>query len=491
MKKTAVVHFADDIHKLQVADPEVRFGPDYYTSPQFLARPNSTLRLNLVNFTALRKIARTYPVEMFHYSEVYGEIDALDGFEQIVVNTVASAKVISFLERLLSWASSRAPAPEIIIGTEYSWGNRVKSGDISPTFFDHLYRNHLILRHTARTDGRVYEDESFDGARIQEFELGIHQDALPAPDPIIDRKGILLVAAPEGRVTKNNEEIYETEKILSEADLGAEHDIRVIRPPYTAAEYWDALCSTRYLIFTSRGETFSYVLNDALSMGVIAFRKPELFASRTSRFGVDSYWGLGLRYRRPQDLPERIRALSQDVDALRAESFRSSAMSKRLFSEEAVLGNWFKVLKGDTLNASGMLFVDISTLAGGIQDAYRMARDLGCEVVVAYMGRGLDEAGVTSYSLVTEDRSVAVVPYCFIEAGSRLRLVSRDFSKGRFVEGDSRGILSDYLRLLVRVNRVSRVYVSRGIGDFELAEALSGLKYLHGRELVPIPVQSV
>ena len=62
MKKTAVVHFADDIHKLQVADPEVRFGPDYYTSPQFLARPNSTLRLNLVNFTALRKIARTYPV---------------------------------------------------------------------------------------------------------------------------------------------------------------------------------------------------------------------------------------------------------------------------------------------------------------------------------------------------------------------------------------------------------------------------------------------
>ena len=157
---------------------------------------------------------------MFHYSEVYGEIDVLDGFEQIVVNTVASAKVISFLERLLSWASSRAPAPEIIIGTEYSWGNRVKSGDISPTFFDQLYRNHLILRHTARTDARVYEDENFYGARIQEFELGIHQDALPAPDPIIDRKGILLVAAPEGRVTKNNEEIYETEKILSEADLG-------------------------------------------------------------------------------------------------------------------------------------------------------------------------------------------------------------------------------------------------------------------------------
>lgn len=107
------------------------------------------------------------------------------------------------------------------------------------------------------------------------------------------------------------------------------------------------------------------------------------------------------------------------------------------------------------------------------------------------MSRGLDEAGVTSYSLVTEDRSVAVVPYCFIEAGSRLRLVSRDFSKGRFVEGDSRGILNDYLRLLVRVNRVSRVYVSRGIGDFELAAALSGLRYLHGRELVPIPVQSV
>lgn len=88
-------------------------------------------------------------------------------------------------------------------------------------------------------------------------------------------------------------------------------------------------------------------------MGVIAFRKPELFASRTSRFGVDSYWGLGLRYRGPQELPERIRALSQDLDALRAESFRSSAMSKRLFSEEAVLGNWFKVLKGTRLTRRG------------------------------------------------------------------------------------------------------------------------------------------
>lgn len=491
MKRTAIVHFEDAIHKLQAADPEVRFDSEYYSSPEFLARPNSTLRLSLVNFTALREIARRHPVEIFHYSEVNGKVEVLDGFEQIVINTVASKRTESLLEQLFTRVENFATTPEIIIGTEYSWTNNVRNGNISSDLVDRLYGEHLMLRHTARTDRHVYEDGDFRRSRIQEFELGIHQDALPTADPIGERDGILLVAAPEGRLTKNNDEIYETERILNEAGVGADHRIRVIKPPYTAAEYWDALRSTRYLIFTSRGETFSYVLNDALSMGVIAFRKPELFATRTSHFGVDSYWEVGLRYREPRELPGRIRALSADVDSLRAESFRSSAISKRLFSEEAVRSNWLRVLAGDPLNTGGVLFVDLTRLPGGSRDAYRMARDLDCKLVVAYMSRGLDGSELTSYSLTSEDRSIALVPYCFIEAGGRLRLVSPNLGNGKVVEEGASGILEGYLRLLFRTNRVSRVFVSSGIGDPVLNEVLSNMRYLHGRELEAISVQSV
>ena len=241
----------------------------------------------------------------------------------------------------------------------------------------------------------------------------------------------------------------------------------------------------------SRGETFSYVLNDALSMGVIAFRKPELFATRTACFGVDSYWDVGLRYREPLELSGRIRALSGDIEALRSESFRSAAVSKRLFSEEAVRGNWLKLLAGESLNPNGMLLVDLSRLPGGLSDAYRMARDLDCRVIVAYMSRGLDDCGLTSYSLPAEDRSIALVPYCFVESGSRLRLVSPNLGNGRFVEGGASQILDGYLRLLIRTNGVSRAYVSGDIEDPVLSDVLADLRYLHGRELEAISVQTV
>src|SRR5699024_2334148 len=120
-----------------------------------------------------------------------------------------SKRTESLLEQLFARIANFTPMPELIIGTEYSWTNNVKNGNISPLLVDRLYKDHVMLRHTARTDRHVYESSEFRQARIQEFELGIHQDALPAPAPIEERNGILLVAAPEGRLTKNNDEIAE------------------------------------------------------------------------------------------------------------------------------------------------------------------------------------------------------------------------------------------------------------------------------------------
>ncbi|WP_140398460.1 hypothetical protein [Brachybacterium massiliense] len=153
MKRTAVVHFEDAIHKLYVADPEVSFDTRYYTSPDFLARPNSTLRLSLVNFTALREISRRHPVEIFHYSEVNGNVEVLNGFEQIVINTVASKRTESLLEQLFARIANFTPMPELIIGTEYSWTNNVKNGNISPLLVDRLYKDHVMRLFAARGEG--------------------------------------------------------------------------------------------------------------------------------------------------------------------------------------------------------------------------------------------------------------------------------------------------------------------------------------------------
>lgn len=491
MKRTAVIYFEDLIRKRLADDPDYVFDVGFFEDPNFPARPNSTLRLTLVNFAAFQEISRTHPVDIFHYREVVGGIRGLLSYDQIVLNTVASKKTEQFLRMLIPLLDSVPTPPRVIIGTEYSWTNNVKTGNISQELVDSLYLDHLMLRHTARTDKHLYEDPKYRSSRVQEFELGIDMQSMPEPFPIEVRTDILFVSAPEGRVTKNNGEIWEIIEELERSGVTDELAIKVLEPPYTTREYWEYLRSARFVIFTSLGETFSYVLNDALAMGVVGLRRPELFATRTSRFGVDSYWDVGIRYEDPKDAAEIVLELSRDGDSLLAESSRAAAIARRRFSKDTVRHNWLKVLRGSSLNTESVYIVDISRLRGGISQGFAKARDLGCKYVIAYMSRGLEDARLTSYSLPSSDRSQVVIPYCYMEYGGRIRIAGPNMGRGRIVEASSFDDVVDYLRLVVRSHKIRAIYVDANVDDDQLIAACEDTEYLDGGELVPAEVQSL
>lgn len=489
MDSTAVVYFEDAISKKIISDPDYEFGRAFFESPDVAARPNSTLRLNLVNYRALRELSDSYPIDLFHYEEIRNSLADLLEYSQVVINSVASKRTISLLVELVSLVANSPNPPRLILGTEYSWVNNVRTGNVSQDLVDTLYRDHLMLRHTARTDKHLYEAEDFRGSRVQEFEIGVDGDSMPTAPPIAERMDILFVAAPEGRVTKNNDEIWEIRDELERRGLSEKFPVKVIAPPYTTAEYWDALRSARYIVFTSRGETFSYVLNDALAMGVIGIRRPELFATRTARFGVDAYWDVGIRYTSPGHAVDVISELSHDGEALAAESIRSSSLARKHFSPKAVKANWLRLLNGSSLNVASAYIVDLSKVAGGVEGALQRARAFDCKYVIAFMSRGLLYEDVTSYSLPSFDRSQVVLPYCYLESAERVRYVSPNLTNGRIVEQPNEGDVIDYLRLVLRTNKIRDVYVDAEVRDDLLDSALSKVKYLEGRDLVSLRVE--
>lgn len=491
MKRTAVVHFESAITKEQRQNPDCKFDKSFYYSPTFTARANSTLRLNVVNYNALRNLSHRNPIDIFAYQEIRGDIDFLLDYEQIVVNIIASAHTKNLLEALIPKLDGLTNPPELILGTEYSWLNRVRDGSLSETFVNSIYRDHLMLRHTSKTDRHVYEASHLRGARIQEFPLGIDVHSLPTPLPITERKDILFVAAPEGRSTKNNDEIQDIIAALRERSLDNSLHIRVLKPPYATPEYWEALRTARYLVFTSVGETFSYVLNDAAAMGTIVIRRPELFATRTSSFGADSYWDVGLRYQTAMEACDLISAISADENRLRRESYRARAICRKRFSIDAVERNWHLLLEGENLNTANMLVADISLLPGGLDEAFDRARTLDCKIVLSYMSKGLDGADLTSYSALDPSGDIAAVPFCYKEIGSRIRVVSPDLTNGRIVSETDPDTMIDYLRLLVRVNGISTAYVEESVSDAKFIEALSHVTYLNGRELAPLHLQQI
>ena len=153
--------------------------------------------------------------------------------------------------------------------------------------------------------------------------------------------------------------------------------------------------------------------------------------------------------------------------------------------------NWQKLLEGHTLNDSKMLVTDVSALPGGLDEAFERARQLECKIVLAYMSRGLEGTGLTSYSVLDASGAIAAVPFCYKESGTRLRIVSPDLANGRIVDEMSLDNTTEYLRLLVRTNGISTACIDEAASDPFLVSALSQVDYLEGRDLKPIRLQHI
>lgn len=481
--KLLVIHFDLMLRKiLALSEPE-SFKAPFYHSSNVASRPNSTMRLSVVNVLAWRELGAD-----FMFCDDIEDLKSLLGrYDTVVVHAIASARVHAFMPILVEAVNELESAvPRIVFGTESSWFNELKKGTVSTEAIDLVYKRSLLLRHTARTDRPVYTDDGFESARIQEFELGIDTDVVHATTPIADRTKVLFVAAPEGRTTKNNEEIEEIVAALRSAPVEG-LDVEVLAPPYSSTEYWDLLEQTRFLVFTSVGETFSYVLNDANAMGVVTLRRPELFRSATTRLAVDSYPDVGVRYRDAEHAVELLRRLSLDCDGLERLSTHARAVVASRFSHERVLRNWTCLIGGENMNTERLLIADADAYDADFERLCQKARSLGCNYVMPYLNRGTKQLDLTSFSFVESKSQVTVVPFAAHETESGFTLNTDSLRSGRAI-ADWEQDVAMHLRLVVRTYKIGEVFVDRDVDAAGLRRLVDRLTYLHGDELRRMPV---
>lgn len=377
-------------------------GRNFFTDKQNLPRPNSTLRLNAMNFAAWQNLAKDMSVSLLPFDAVQRDFDQLLSYDTIVLNTVAADRTIEFMKYFSQWWEERSPGIRLVFGTEFSWLNQVKAGRMARNLAEFPYRNGVLLRHTARTDREIYRDTTFLDAKIQEFPLGVDLAALYGVDgeaKNVIRDKILFVAGPEGRLTKNNDEIYAIETLIKHSKILKDLKVVVLKPPYRPTDYWDLLKTTKYMIFTSLGETFSYVFHDALALGVVCLRKPGLFATGLPRYGADSYPDVGVRYLNPEHAINELERLHVDESLTLAESRRSIDYVKSNHSLTALSSRWKKLLIGEDFSVNSVLIVGSADIS--LEESNQLMRVADAHVALHWRCRGLPLESISSYSYVS------------------------------------------------------------------------------------------
>ncbi|MCT8498561.1 glycosyltransferase [Chromohalobacter canadensis] len=202
--------YFDPLFKKIFQAPPSRFDLSFYESPMWPSRPNSTSRLGIANLQSLIKLKDDFSI-FCYYAESFDDVirEAISIYDYVVINQNPSQKTFSFINDLLDYQDMLSTKAEIIFGTEVTWFNEEKKGNFSRDRIESIYSNHLLLRHTPKTDREIYSDSSLcSKAKVLEFNLGIDTSVVkPAGNK--ERKYITFVKAPEGRKTKNNDFIYD------------------------------------------------------------------------------------------------------------------------------------------------------------------------------------------------------------------------------------------------------------------------------------------
>lgn len=340
--------------------PDQKFDLDFFESKDWPSRPNSTSRLNIVNYQALRDLAKTksYKICFFGSNRCVFDFDYIfKCFDTVIINQIAGVSSIDFVKSLVLHCKKNgisSSTHNIVFGTELSFYNELKKGSFTIDELRFVYNESTILRHTPKTDMPLYYDDRCLNSNVIEFEIGIDTEIVQNK-LCSEKMYITFVAAPEGRVTKNNDRINRIVSVL--LDQGVEHErIKIVKPPYSTTEYWNILKQSFVLVFTSDGETFSYVLNDAKSMGIPSLYPVHMYYASVGKFlSIDSYPFLGVKYKDDMDAVSFINKLYND-DAFYKEcsdAARSEVLDN--FSLDAVKHNWDRLLSGNSLCINRLL----------------------------------------------------------------------------------------------------------------------------------------
>jgi len=177
-------------------------------------------------------------------------------------------------------------------------------------------------------------------------------------EPVDHRRLITFVAAPEGRVTKDNGFIDVLAEKIKNSDLANRFEIHILKPPYSTSDYWKLMQKTAFFIFTSNGETFSYVLNDAKMCGAITLFKEHLYYSTVgSSFAVSHYPELSFRYLDADDALQIMMDIAASPKRMAELSAKSREEAIHLFGIDQIKANWTKLLNREPFETETLLLL--------------------------------------------------------------------------------------------------------------------------------------
>lgn len=452
--------------------PDAVIGEDFFASALWEDRPNSTSRLNIVNYQALSRLQDKYCIEFLCVSEISPWVERrFRRADIIVVNQVASPVSRRFLASFVDWMDVNSIDAKVIFGTEFTWFRELAAGTITRSMLDRVYFQSLLLRHTARTDVTLYDDESCHKAVIQEFELGIDTDVVRGGPPASQRGIISFVRAPEGRTTKNNDAIDRIIGLIKQSGILSRFDIRVIEPPYSSLDYWQLMRDSAFLVFTSLGETFSYCLNDAKSAGAVTLFPAQMYYSCVGlSMAVDSYPDSGIRYTSDDQLIRTLERLAASPDAMDKAGSASRRFVCENFSIDAVARNWDLLFSGENSNTQHLYLYD-PALHESWKSVAGACRELGARYAMPYLNAEIPDSADEMLTWYDEDHDVVMVRYnlCQGIGGKTHSILSQEGAEVRVGKAgdrlDTEEAAARYLQLVCRTYKVSTLTLDASLSN--------------------------
>lgn len=462
------------------ADPK-ELSLSYFESEELWPKKaNSTARLNLVNYQALKLIEREFDIDYACFVKVTPHLkSAFDNYDIVVINQVASST--EFLIELVGYLKGREIKAKVIFGTEYSWSQKVVAGDIPIDIAEEVYTKHTLLRHTARTDGFIYSNELYKSSKVKEFEIGLDCDVVKGDKLASRRRFIAFARGPEGRKIKNNEEIDLIIERIKSSELLSRFDIKVMEPPYSTSEYWAVMRDAAFFIITSRGETFSYCLQDAKACGAIGFYPSDMFSNRIRNYiVVESYPWMGNKYISVDELVDSMEALAADDEALNRSSARAVADVRDEFSVQAIAKNWDRVFRNEELGDRAMYIYGKDRSEES--DVTNKCKALDIRYALPF----LNQSGIPfrSERLTEFDEANSIVHlkyYLSAVDGKTLLSIGKSAERSIFLKEPDREFKSTleganlFLHVIIRMYKIGRVYLDKNLINTECGKALHSI----------------
>lgn len=469
--------------------PVSSIGTDFYASDLWVARPNSTSRLNLVNYQAMAMLSDRYDISEICVHEI--NVSTARLFMQsdiIVVNTISSPRSREFVGKFFSWVEQNQPQARIVLGTELSWyGELAQQRGITEEMVRFAYFGALVLRHTPRTERELYRSTECVNASVQEFDIGLDTAHVRPSTDILKRNVISFVKAPDGRVTKNNSLIDEIISLIALSPTLADYEVQVIAPPYSSVEYWDLMDRSAFFVFTSLGETFSYCLNDAKASGAISFYPEQMYYSPIGfSFAVEAYPKSGIKYSSAQDVVSKLEFYAADSRAL----IKASESARRFvvdnFSVDAIAKSWDKLFSGASLNTETLLVfssVDYPDWQDVVSECLR--RGVGYAMCVDNMLVPDELGGSLSWHDTLHDLVVLKYMVTRDQAGDLRRVVTKGENGvvggiGRPERAISKDEVAAFMQLVCRQYRIGRILISAGVREHDVSSIIGLLRVVGG-----------